>query len=155
MGIPNESSRQANATGRCREGSRARVKVLPQIPLVVLLLVGGHACGTTQGIVQGKLEGNAVVYPVKEEQAWEIARVVLSWNDSQSMEERRHEHLLLGSLNWSLFSYGSLVGIWIDPIDADQTKVTILTKKRLATTVLEDRDEGKLHRHFAWAVQFV
>jgi len=47
------------------------------------------------------------------------------------------------------------MGAWIDPVNNDNTKVTVVTKRRLSTNVATTLTENTYHKRFAQAVEMV
>jgi hypothetical protein len=54
-----------------------------------------------------------------------------------------------------LVSYGTVMGAWVDPVDKNNTKVTVVTKRRLSTNIATTLTETTFHRRFAQAVAIV
>jgi hypothetical protein len=55
----------------------------------------------------------------------------------------------------NLVSYGAVMGAWIEPIDKDNTKVTVVTKRRIATNIATTLTEATFQKRFAQAVDIV
>ncbi len=55
----------------------------------------------------------------------------------------------------NLVSMGAVMGAWIDPVDKDNTKVTVVTKRRIATNLATTLTEATFHKRFAQAVDIV
>ena len=55
----------------------------------------------------------------------------------------------------NLVTMGTVMGAWIDPIDANSTKVTVVTKRRIATNLATTLTEATFHKRFAQAVEIV
>lgn len=121
--------------------------------LVVLVWITG--CATMGDVVTAKDEGTSQVYPVSADQAWEIAKTVLRWEGSDAIEEHRAEGYMLTSSGLNLISWGAVMGVWVDPIDQNQTKVTAVTKRRIAINVATTLTETTFHKRFAQAVEIV
>lgn len=121
--------------------------------LVALVWVTG--CATMADVVTAKDEGTSQVYPVSPDQAWEIAKTVLRWEGSDAIEEHRAEGYMLTSSGMDLVSWGAVMGAWVEPIDANHTKVTVVTKRRLSLNVATTLTEATFHKRFAQAVQIV
>jgi hypothetical protein len=62
--------------------------------------------------------------------------------------------MLTGSgMNW--VSWGAVMGAWIDLIDKNTTRVTVVTKRRIATNIATTLTETTFHNRFAQAVEIV
>jgi hypothetical protein len=114
-------------------------------------------CASQSALIEERKAGGGVTreYAVPPEAAWTIARSVLRWEGAEAIEERREEGCLLTSFGMTLFSYGSLAGVWIEPAAPDGSKVTVLCKRRLATNLATVMTEGQFHRLFARGVEIV
>jgi hypothetical protein len=113
------------------------------------------ACATMADVVKAKDEGTSKVYPVNTEQAWMIAKVVFRWEGADAIEEHKDQGYMLTSSGMNLVSMGAVMGAWIDPVDKDNTKVTVVTKRRIATNVATTLTEATFHKRFAQAVDIV
>jgi hypothetical protein len=47
------------------------------------------------------------------------------------------------------------MGAWVEPVDQDHTKVTVITKRRVATQLATTLTETTYHRRFTEAVEMV
>jgi hypothetical protein len=124
--------------------------------LVFMVLVAVlNGCATMVDVVRAKDEGTVKVYPVNEDQAWEIAKTVFRWEGADTIEEHRAENYMLtsGGINWA--SWGTVMGAWIEPVDDNNTRVTVVTKRRIATNLVTTLTETTFHKRFAQAVEIV
>jgi hypothetical protein len=119
---------------------------------LVALLAG---CATMADVVKAKDEGTSKVYPVNSEQAWMIAKVVFRREGADAIEEHNDQGYMLTSSGMNLVSMGAVMGAWIDPLDKDNTKVTVVTKRRIATNIATTLTESTFHKRFAQAVDIV
>ena len=62
---------------------------------------------------------------------------------------------MLTSSGRNLVSYGAVMGAWIEPVDQTQTKVTVVTKRRLAMNVATTLTESTFQKRFAQAVDII
>jgi hypothetical protein len=130
--------------------------------LAILILLSFVAllngCATMSDVVRVKeagTEGTTEVYPVSADQAWEISKTVFRWEGSDAIEEHRDQGYMLTSSGMNLVSYGALMGAWIEPVNIDNTKVTVVTKRRITTNIFTTLTEGTYHKRFAQAVEIV
>lgn len=112
-------------------------------------------CSTLGDVVGHKEDGTSQVYPVNADQAWEIAKVVFRTEGTDAIEEHRAEGYMLTSSGMNLVSVGAVMGAWIDKISDNQTKVTVLTKRRITINIATTLMESTFHRRFAQGVQIV
>jgi len=104
--------------------------------LVFLSIMGViTGCATMGDVVKSKDQGTAKTYPVTADQAWEIARTVFRWEGADAIEEHKSEGYMLTSSGMNLVSAGAVMGAWIEPIDKSNTRVTVVTKRRIATNI--------------------
>ena len=131
--------------------------------LAMLLLMGlslasmtvTTGCSTMADVVGKKEDGTSQVYPVTADQAWEIARVVFRTEGTDAIEEHRADGYMLTSSGMNLVSWGAVMGAWIDKISENQTKVAVLTKRRITINVATTLMESTFHRRFAQGVNIV
>ena len=117
-----------------------------------------NGCSTMNDVVRVKeagTEGTTKTYPVNADQAWEISKTVFRWEGSDAIEEHRDQNYMLTSSGMNLVSMGAVMGAWIEPVDKDNTKVTVVTKRRVTLNVATTLTEGTYHRRFAQAVEIV
>lgn len=117
-----------------------------------------NGCATMNDVVRVKeagTEGTTQVYPVTADQAWEISKAVFRWEGSDAIEEHRDQGYMLTSSGMNLVSWGAVMGAWIEPVDKGNTRVTVVTKRRVTMNVATTLTEGTYHRRFAQAVEIV
>jgi len=117
-----------------------------------------NGCATMNDVVRVKeagAEGTIKVYPVNAGQAWEIAKTVFRWEGSDAIEEHRDKGFMLTSSGMNFVSWGAVMGAWVEPVDKDNTKVTVVTKRRITINIATTLTEGTFHRRFAQGVEIV
>jgi hypothetical protein len=122
---------------------------------LVVYVIGVTGCATMGDVVKDKSAGTSQIYPVTDDQAWDIAKAVFRWEGSDAIEEHRSEGYMLTSSGINLVSYGAVMGAWIEPVDQTQTKVTVVTKRRLAMNVATTLTESTFQKRFAQAVDII
>ncbi|MFD0911982.1 hypothetical protein [Methylophilus luteus] len=131
-------------------------KFLTTVFVTLSILVSG--CSTMQDVVKVKQsgsEGTTRNYAVTEAQAWEIAKTVFRWEGADAIEEHRDQHYMLTSSGVNLVSWGAVMGAWVEPVKDDETKVTVVTKRRVTVNVATTLTETTFHKRFAQAVSIV
>ena len=131
-----------------------RIKILGLL-LISVMLAWVTGCATMGDVVKSKDEGTAQVYPVNADQAWEIAMTVFRWEGADAIEQHRSEGYMLTSSGMNLVSAGAVMGAWIEPAGQNSTKVTVVTKRRIATNIATTLTETTFHKRFAQAVEIV
>jgi hypothetical protein len=119
-------------------------------------LLGG--CATMDDVVRVKeagTEGTMQVYAVTADQGWNIAKTVFRWEGADAIEEHRDQNYMLTSSGMNLVSWGAVMGAWIEPVDKNNTKVTVVTKRRVTMNVATTLTEGTFDRRFAQAVEII
>jgi hypothetical protein len=117
-----------------------------------------NGCATMNDVVRVKeagSEGTTRVYPVNADQGWEIAKTVFRWEGSDAIEEHRDKGFMLTSSGMNFVSWGAVMGAWIEPVDKANTKVTVVTKRRITINIATTLTEGTFHRRFAQGVEIV
>lgn len=121
--------------------------------LVTLFTLAG--CASMSDVLQSKNEGTVNVYSVNEEQAWKIAMTVLRWENAETIEEHRNEHYMLTTTGVNLVSAGTLIGVWVEPVNDNDTKITVVTKRKMQTNVATGLTETTFQKRFSQAVEIV
>jgi hypothetical protein len=119
--------------------------------LVIWVCVTG--CVTMSDVVKSKEKGKGTskVYPVNADHAWEIAKTVFRWERTDAIEEHRSEGYMLTSTGESLISWRVFMGVWIESVDNNYTRVTAIIKRRNPTDFLTPFTEAAFHEDFELA----
>ncbi len=130
----------------------SRLKKIMGLPLIGICIAG---CATMHDVIQSKERGRGMskVYPINADQAWEIAKTVLRWERTDAVEEHRSEGYMLMSTEENLISWGTMIGVWIEPVNNDSTKVTVVVKRKNPTEVLTPVTEAVFHDDFELAAR--
>ena len=78
----------------------------------------------------------------------------LSLGGSDAIEEHRDQGYMLTSSGMNFVSAGAVMGAWVEPAGRGQTKVTVVTKRRMATniaTTLTETTHSALARPWPWS----
>lgn len=128
------------------------------ILVITFIFISLSGCANLNDVVQAKesgKEGIAKSYAVGADQAWEVAKTVFRWEGSDTIEEHKNEGYMLTSSGVNGYSYGTVMGAWIKPIDNNHTEVTIITKRRIQTDIFTTLTESTYHDRFAQAVDIM
>jgi hypothetical protein len=130
----------------------SRLKKIMGLPLIGICIAG---CATMHDVVRSKERGGGMskVYPINADQAWEIAKTVFRWERTDAIEEHRSEGYMLTSTEENLISWGTMIGVWIEPVNKDSTKVTVVVKRKNPTEVLTPVTEAIFHDDFELAAR--
>jgi len=128
-------------------------KVLGTAFLMIPLVACQGIAALTKAREKG--EGENRSYPVTQDQAWDISRHVLLWEGSSSIEEHRENDYMIASFGINLVSWGSRAGIWIEKCGEDASIVTVICKRKVATSLATIMTEETFHRWFALGVEIV
>jgi hypothetical protein len=129
--------------------------IATRLALVAAISSLTQACRTMSDVVKNKDEGTVQVYPVNSDQAWKIAMQVFRWEGADAIEEHRDENMMLTSSGFNFVTAGTYMGAWVEPLNANTTKVTCVTKRRIATNVATTLTETTFHDRFRQAVEIV
>jgi len=121
----------------------------------VSLLIWFAGCATMGDVAKSKAEGTSKVYPVTADQAWDISKAVFRWEGADAIEEHKTEGYMVTSSGMNWVSWGAVMGAWIEPIDKDNTRVTVVTKRRIATNIATTLTETTFHDRFAQGVNII
>lgn len=124
---------------------------------VLLAFSAMIACSTMSDVIEDKQKGKGTsdIYPVTLEEAWDIAKTVFRWEGADAIEEHKEENYMLTSSGMNLVSYGAVMGAWIEKVDENSTKVTVVTKRRIKTNLFTTLTEKGFHQSFSQAVEIV
>jgi len=130
------------------------------LPTIILLsfFVLLNGCATMNDVVRVKeagSEGTAKIYPVTADQGWNIAKAVFRWEGSDAIEEHRDQGYMLTSSGMNFVSWGAVMGAWIEPVDKENTKVTVVTKRRITINIATTLTKGTFHKPFARGVEII
>lgn len=126
--------------------------------ILLLIAITSSACMTSMSDVltaKQNGEGETRNYPVNFETAWGISMAVFRWEKTEAIEEHKLEGYMLTNAGQNLISAGSVMGAFIEPIDSNNVKVTIVSKRRVATNLATGLTEGTYHRRFQQAVDII
>lgn len=87
-----------------------------------------------------------------EEQAWQIAHRVLRWEGADAIESDRPEQLMVSSTGGDT---GTVMACWIEPVDPEHTKVTIVTKRRYQLSLFTALTETTFQARFRQATRLL
>jgi len=119
----------------------------------LLILICATGCATVSDVVRAKAKGKGTsrVYPVNAERAWEISKTVLRFVKTEAVEEHRSEGYMFARIGKSSVSWGAVMGVWIEPVDDDSTKVTVVIKRINSTELFVLLTETDFHDDFELA----
>jgi hypothetical protein len=107
---------------------------------IILLVLFGLSIQTnawgfqSRDVINAKLKGDQGIvkdYPVSKAQAWDIAQAVLRWKRSNPVTLHPEENYMLTSIGIITCPCKTEVGVWVEPLDNDHTRVTIITVGRV------------------------
>ena len=123
------------------------------VALSLLILAG--CANTFSELVRSKEEGKGKsrVYKVNVDRAWEIAKSVFQWEGTGDIRENRSEGYMVIKSGSTWFYKVNLMGVWIEPIDKVQSKVTVIAKSRTSLDTFLGLSETDFHEMFALFAQ--
>jgi hypothetical protein len=118
----------------------------------VLVLMGcAHMSDLKTAHSEGR--GTSVSYLVPVDQAWTISVGILREAGAENIDEHRDKGYMLTSTTLGAgLSMGTYIGVWIEPGESGQTKVTVVTKRKISAAVVTALTEKGFHRKFAEAL---
>jgi len=119
----------------------------------LLIVICATGCATMSSIVRAKAHGKGTsrVYRVNAERAWEISKTVFRLVQTEAVEEHRSEGYMLARIGKSSVSWGAVMGVWIEPVGDDSTKVTVVIKRINPAELLVLLTEADFHDDFELA----
>jgi len=123
----------------------------------LLILVCATGCATMSDVVRAKAEGKGTsrVYRVNADRAWEIATMVFRFVQTDAVEEHRSEGYMLTSIGKGSISWGAVIGVWIEAVDDENSRVTVVIKRRNPAELSVPLTETDFHDDFelAWLMK--
>jgi hypothetical protein len=119
------------------------------VALSFLILAGCANTFSDLVISKEKGEGMSRVYKVNGDRAWDIAKRVSQWEGIGEIKENQAEGYMLIKSGADWYYKGTLIGVWIEPIDKDQSKVTVVTKAKRSMDTFRRLSEKDFHKSFA------
>ena len=125
--------------------------------LIVILISSIYliGCASMSDVIASKDEGTVGVYPVTKDQAWDISIAILRWSGTDAIEMHKKQGYMLTSKGQNFISMGSMIGVWVEPIDENNTKVTVVTKRKMATNIATGFTEDSFQRKFVQTVKII
>jgi len=122
--------------------------------IVGALLFGG--CQSINDVLVAKqsgTDGTTIEYEVARDGAWNIAKTVLRWRGVDAIEEHEDQNYMVTSTGVSVGTAGTVIGVWIENgSNPNLTKVTVITKRRIATNLITSMTEGGFHTSYKKAL---
>jgi hypothetical protein len=114
--------------------------------------VGG--CASMSDVIHEKQSGGGttVAYPVGKDDAWKIAMAAFRWGGADAIEEHKDAGYMLTSSGASVGTKGTMMGVWVEPIGPQQSRVTVVTKRRIAVQAITTLTESGFHEKFRQGV---
>jgi hypothetical protein len=106
-------------------------------------------------VLKDKEEGTVATYQIDKETAWDIAKTVLRWENCETIEENKLSNYMLTTVGQNFVSEGSLVGVWVEPLNDNETKITVVTKRKVQTNLATGLTETTFQDSFSKAVEIV
>ena len=127
--------------------------------LIALTIITTY-CGCTaskQDVKGEKSEGTSRDYPVKFNDAWDISKKVLYWEDCEDIIESRYLGYMPTNIDHSnlLVSNECVVGVWVDSIAVDSSRVTVVSKRKRKTQIGKAFTEDNFHDSFIIATEML
>jgi len=123
------------------------------VALSLLILTG--CANAFSELVRSKEEGKGKsrVYKVNVDRAWEIAKSIFQWEGTGDIRENRSEGYMVIKSGSTWFYEITLIGVWIEPIDKVQSKVTVIAKSKTSVDTFLGLSETDFHEMFALFAQ--
>ena len=127
------------------------------ILISLIITISYYGCPASKQEVKGeKSDGIAVTYPVNRKDAWEISKKVLFWEDCDDIIESQYTGYMLTEIASSFFiADGCVVGVWVDSLSADSTRVTVRSKKHGKVQIAISFTESEFHDAFVIAADYL
>lgn len=98
-------------------------------------------------------EGVSVIYEVNAKSSFAIAMKILQDEKCDISDSSTEKGLIFASTGVTGTSLGTVIGVWIEPVDEERSRVTVIIKRKVATNILAIiLTENKFHKKFQTAV---
>ena len=121
----------------------------------ILLILFFSGCATMTDVLKDKEEGTAAVYDIDKDTAWDVAKTVLRWEDCETIEENKLSNYMLTTVGQNFVSEGTLIGVWVEPVENDKSKITVVTKRKVQTNIATGLTETTFQESYSKAVEMV
>ena len=132
-------------------------KTLAALRVLAILVAAcvASGCAGMSDVVRAKAAGTGHrTYPVGKDDAWKIALAVFRWEGTDAIDEH-NEGYVLTSTGAGVGTWGTLMGAWIEPTGPQETRVTVVTKRRLATNAITSLTETTFQARFQQGVSIL
>jgi hypothetical protein len=129
--------------------------VLATLVLAALLAISSAACAHMSDLqtARAKGRGTTLAYAVSLDQAWQISERILHDAGAETIDEHRDKGYMLASTSVGEgISVGTYIGVWLESEGGGQTKVTVITKRKIQVEVITALTEDGFHRKFMEAL---
>jgi hypothetical protein len=111
------------------------MKTLLIAVLSAIMMMSGCASQKTltDAVLQARSSGKEGVtrsYPIPTTQAWDIAKAVFRWEKVDDVEEHPTEHYLIAFTGLKMAAFGTVMGVWVEPLEQDSSRITVITRNR-------------------------
>ncbi len=103
--------------------------------LMSIALMMQSGCSTIADCRSAKGQGTARIYNAPFENVWKIAPIALNDLGLSVAGQNKEDGYILAVKGMTMFSYGENVGVFIDVVNDEQTKVEAVSKKTMATNL--------------------
>ncbi len=100
-------------------------------------------------------EGVERVYPVSEAQAWNISRAVFRWEKTDEIQENHDENYVIAGIGMKMVCFGSVMGVWIKPVDDEHTMLSVVTRRRVASDIFTSLTASRFYERFDQGVRII
>ncbi len=105
------------------------------LPFFISVLMSISACASTQTIRDAKGSGESRIFSNSYEEVFDAALEAMRDQAIEILEKNQATGTILGKKGIGYTTYGERVGVYVYKIDDTHTKVEVISKKVLATTL--------------------
>lgn len=121
--------------------------IFSRLLLVAVLAASATGCRSRASVQDAydARQGTSVIYEVDPGAAYDAALDVLEDEGVDELEEHPRDLHALGGFGMNFVSWGTWVGVWIDPAQGGGSEVTVVTRRKMATNVATVLTETTFH----------
>jgi hypothetical protein len=134
------------------------MKTLLTVIAAIIMTSGCASLPDLKGeVIRARKSGEGVMkaYPVSVDQAWDITGAVFRWEKTDELEENRAENYVITSSGMKMAAFGTVMGVWLEPTDRSNTKLTVITRQRGDCCVLTNLTAPHFFKRFEEGVAIV
>lgn len=116
-----------------------------------LLSLALTQCTTVGDVIESKEQGGGTTktYALSYDKAWDMTKQIFRREGGETIEENLDEGYMLTTTTARFHTWGTLMGAWLVEVQPNETRVTVVTKRRGPTNIFTVLTENGFHRELS------